>query len=68
MSEVHIKGDCVHKDKAVMAEVVAKRRVDWYRMCGILTINLLIIAVRTEPIGQGLRCNWHACAAWCLVC
>ena len=35
----------MHKDKAVMAEVVAKRRVsEWYRMCGILTINLFIIA------------------------
>ena len=42
--EVHIKGDCVHKDKAVMAEVVAKRRVEWCRMCGILTINLFTIA------------------------
>ena len=28
-----------------MAEVVAKRHVEWYRMCaGILTINLFIIA------------------------
>ena len=54
----------MHKDKAVMAEVVAKRCVEWYRMCGILTI----IAHPTEPIGQGLRCNWHACAAWCLAC
>ena len=34
----------MHKDNAVMAEVVAKRRVEWYRMCGILTINLFIIA------------------------
>ena len=34
----------MHKDKAVMAEVVAKKCVEWYRMCGILTINLIIIA------------------------